>query len=289
MSDLEHDFILAERALEGEAAWLGDIADRALRAAIDAQELAIGRHDGWMDNALRRIARPAFPGRVTPSARPVRASGETRTPTPFGHQDLNLARLPVPPRSRRGQCRRPAQVAALRGERIKLRLDRDRGNAGGSVDHSWGSRSRSSTISCSTTASRTCGRASATTVARCTSTATTPARSAPTGRSLTRRSAPPASCASFAIVHQAAPGLPVPVRVVRRRPRRRRRREGQRGERRADPSNVSLGMKVRLTTFAAGTDDEGTEAVAFGFEPVDLISARPSDHGSTRERGVSDE
>jgi hypothetical protein len=27
-------------------------------------------------------------------------------------------------------------------------------------------------------------------------------------------------------------------------------------------------MKVKLTTFVAGTDDEGTEAVVFGFEPV---------------------
>ena len=35
-----------------------------------------------------------------------------------------------------------------------------------------------------------------------------------------------------------------------------------------DPDHVSLGMKVRLTTFVAGTDDEGTEAVVFGFEPV---------------------
>ena len=31
--------------------------------------------------------------------------------------------------------------------------------------------------------------------------------------------------------------------------------------------NVTLGMPVRLVTFPAGTDDEGTEAVAFGFEP----------------------
>jgi uncharacterized OB-fold protein len=73
---------------------------------------------------------------------------------------------------------------------------------------------------------------------------------------------------SFAIVHQAAPGLPVPyvssvvdleggaqvkANVVNVEP---------------DPSKVSLGMKVRLTTFIAGTDDEGTEAVAFGFEPA---------------------
>jgi hypothetical protein len=35
-----------------------------------------------------------------------------------------------------------------------------------------------------------------------------------------------------------------------------------------DPSKVSLGMKVRLATYVAGTDDEGTEAVAFGFEPA---------------------
>jgi uncharacterized OB-fold protein len=35
-----------------------------------------------------------------------------------------------------------------------------------------------------------------------------------------------------------------------------------------DPDHVKLGMKVRLTTFPVGTDDEGTEAVNFGFEPV---------------------
>jgi uncharacterized protein len=73
---------------------------------------------------------------------------------------------------------------------------------------------------------------------------------------------------SFAIVHQAAPGVPVPyvssvvdldgggdvkANVVNVEP---------------DPKTVSLGMKVRLTTFLAGTDDEGTEAVAFGFEPA---------------------
>ena len=73
---------------------------------------------------------------------------------------------------------------------------------------------------------------------------------------------------SFAIVHQAAPNVPVPyvstvvdldgggdakANVVNVEP---------------DPANVSLGMKVKLTTFVAGTDDDGTEAVAFGFEPV---------------------
>ena len=73
---------------------------------------------------------------------------------------------------------------------------------------------------------------------------------------------------SFAIVHQAAPNVPVPyvsavvdldgggdvkANVVSVEP---------------DPASVSLGMQVRLTTFVAGTDDDGTEAVAFGFEPA---------------------
>ena len=35
-----------------------------------------------------------------------------------------------------------------------------------------------------------------------------------------------------------------------------------------DPEQVKLGMKVKLKTFVAGTDDDGTEAVAFGFAPV---------------------
>ena len=35
-----------------------------------------------------------------------------------------------------------------------------------------------------------------------------------------------------------------------------------------DPEHISLGMKVRLTTFVLGTDDEGTEAIGFGFEPI---------------------
>jgi riboflavin synthase alpha subunit len=36
-----------------------------------------------------------------------------------------------------------------------------------------------------------------------------------------------------------------------------------------DPDHVHLGMKVRLTTFPIGTDSEGTEAIGFGFEPVE--------------------
>ena len=35
-----------------------------------------------------------------------------------------------------------------------------------------------------------------------------------------------------------------------------------------DPEHISLGMTVKLTTFVVGTDDNGTEAVAFGFAPA---------------------
>ena len=34
-----------------------------------------------------------------------------------------------------------------------------------------------------------------------------------------------------------------------------------------DPEHVKLGMKVRLAMYTVGTDDDGTEAVGFGFEP----------------------
>ena len=36
-----------------------------------------------------------------------------------------------------------------------------------------------------------------------------------------------------------------------------------------DPDHVSLGMKVRLTTFPIGADSTGTEAINYGFEPID--------------------
>ena len=35
-----------------------------------------------------------------------------------------------------------------------------------------------------------------------------------------------------------------------------------------DPDHVSLGMKVKLATYVAGTDDDGTEAIGFGYEPL---------------------
>lgn len=36
----------------------------------------------------------------------------------------------------------------------------------------------------------------------------------------------------------------------------------------ADPDNVKVGMKVRLTTYSIGADSTGTEAINYGFEPV---------------------
>ncbi|MEL7156514.1 MAG: OB-fold domain-containing protein [Actinomycetota bacterium] len=35
-----------------------------------------------------------------------------------------------------------------------------------------------------------------------------------------------------------------------------------------DPDHVSLGMSVRLATYSMGTDDNGTEAIGFGYEPA---------------------
>jgi len=72
---------------------------------------------------------------------------------------------------------------------------------------------------------------------------------------------------AFTIVHRAAPSVPVPyvsavvhldgggavhTNIVNVEP---------------DPEHVQLNMPVRMTTYVAGVDDDGTEAVAFGFEP----------------------
>jgi len=72
---------------------------------------------------------------------------------------------------------------------------------------------------------------------------------------------------AFTIVHRAAPSVPVPyvsavvhldgggavhTNIVNVEP---------------DPEHVQLNMPVRMTTYVAGVEDDGTEAVAFGFEP----------------------
>jgi len=72
---------------------------------------------------------------------------------------------------------------------------------------------------------------------------------------------------AFTIVSFAAPGIPVPfvAAVV----------DCEGTSVRAnlinvppDPEHVSLGMKVRLATEVIRTDDNGTEAVGFGFQPL---------------------
>jgi uncharacterized protein len=88
------------------------------------------------------------------------------------------------------------------------------------------------------------------------------------GRSFSKeRLADDGKVRSFTIVHRAAPGVPTPyvsaivdlsgggvvkANVLNVEP---------------SPDHVRFGMDVRLTTTVAGVDDEGTEAVQFGYEP----------------------
>lgn len=72
---------------------------------------------------------------------------------------------------------------------------------------------------------------------------------------------------SFTIVHRAGPGVPTPyisavvdldgggvvkANLIDTAP---------------DPAAIELGMPVKLATWVAGIDDEGTEAVGFAFVP----------------------
>ena len=36
----------------------------------------------------------------------------------------------------------------------------------------------------------------------------------------------------------------------------------------ASPEHIHTGMKLRLSTYSLGTDDNGVEAIGFGFEPA---------------------
>jgi uncharacterized protein len=72
---------------------------------------------------------------------------------------------------------------------------------------------------------------------------------------------------AFTIVSMAAPGVPVPFVAavidcdgtsVR----------GNLLDVEPDDQHVSLGMKVELATTTVGSDDDGVEAVGFGFRPV---------------------
>jgi uncharacterized OB-fold protein len=73
---------------------------------------------------------------------------------------------------------------------------------------------------------------------------------------------------AFTIVSMAAPGIPVPFVAavvdcdgtsVR----------GNVINVPADPEHVQLGMKVRLATYPIASDSSGTEAIGFGFEPLE--------------------
>jgi uncharacterized OB-fold protein len=72
---------------------------------------------------------------------------------------------------------------------------------------------------------------------------------------------------TFTIVSFAAPGIPVPfvAAVVDCEGTSVR---GNLMHVTPDPEHVATGMKVRLVTEVIGTDDNGTEAVGFGFEPL---------------------
>jgi uncharacterized OB-fold protein len=72
---------------------------------------------------------------------------------------------------------------------------------------------------------------------------------------------------AFTIVSFAAPGIPVPfvAAVVDCEGTSVR---GNLINVSPDPEHVTTGMKVRLATEVIGTDDNGTEAVGFGFEPL---------------------
>ena len=74
---------------------------------------------------------------------------------------------------------------------------------------------------------------------------------------------------TFTIVHRAAPGVPTPyisvvvnldgggvvkANLINVEP---------------DPGSVQFGMRVKLTTYVAGVVDDGTEAIAFAYEPAD--------------------
>ncbi len=72
---------------------------------------------------------------------------------------------------------------------------------------------------------------------------------------------------AFTIVAFAAPGIPVPfVSAIIDCAGTSVRANLVNVE--ADPEHVKLGMPVKLTTFPIGTDDDGVEAINFGFEPA---------------------
>jgi uncharacterized OB-fold protein len=92
---------------------------------------------------------------------------------------------------------------------------------------------------------------------------------------VTRRLATTGTVRAFTVVHRDAPGVEVPYAsvvvaldgggVVR----------GRLVGTSRHPRNVASVDRVRLTTFVAGVDDQGTEAIAYAFEPESDDSAAP--------------
>jgi len=73
---------------------------------------------------------------------------------------------------------------------------------------------------------------------------------------------------SFTIVHRTVPGVPAPYVSALVDLDGGGSVKGNLLNVEPDPEHVKLGMPLRMTTFVAGTDDDGTEAVAFAFEPA---------------------
>lgn len=73
---------------------------------------------------------------------------------------------------------------------------------------------------------------------------------------------------SFTIVHRAAPGVVVPFISATAELEDGSAVKANLVGIDPDPEQIRLGGPVELTTWIHGTDDEGTEAVAFGFRPT---------------------
>jgi hypothetical protein len=58
MTDAEHEWPRENQALRDELARVTEITERALRAAIAAQDAARARHDAWLDRALSELRQP---------------------------------------------------------------------------------------------------------------------------------------------------------------------------------------------------------------------------------------
>lgn len=72
---------------------------------------------------------------------------------------------------------------------------------------------------------------------------------------------------SFSIVHRAAPSVPVPfVSAIVKTDDGTSVRSNVVGL--DDPMDAELGMKLVLTTYSCGVDDDGKECIAFGYEPA---------------------